>query len=62
MGKLGWFRFIPHIQIYTLYSINRSIMKHNKKNIKLFDNFDWAALGIAACGVVILINVIMGVM
>ena len=37
-------------------------MKHNKKNIKLFDNFDWAALGIAACGVVILINVIMGVM
>ncbi len=29
-------------------------------NIKLFDNFDWAALGIAACGVVILIKVIVG--
>ena len=33
-----------------------------KPDIKLFDNFDWAALGIAACGIVILINVIMGVM
>ena len=29
-------------------------------SIKLFDNFDWAALGIAACGVVILIKVIVG--
>ena len=29
---------------------------------KLLDNFDWAALGIAACGIVLLINVIMGVM
>ena len=28
--------------------------------IKLLDNFDWAALGIAACGVVILIKVIVG--
>ena len=33
-----------------------------KPDIKLFDNFDWAALGIAACGIVLLINVIMGVM
>jgi hypothetical protein len=29
-------------------------------NIKLFDNFDWAALGIAACGVVLLIAIITG--
>ena len=29
-------------------------------SIKLFDNFDWAALGIAACGVVLLIKVIVG--
>ena len=33
-----------------------------KPDIRLFDNFDWAALGIAACGIVLLINVIMGVM
>ena len=31
-------------------------------SIKLLDNFDWAALGIAACGIVLLIYVIMGVM
>ena len=29
-------------------------------SIKLFDNFDWAALGIAACGIVLLIKVIVG--
>ena len=33
-----------------------------KEDIKLLDTFDWAALGIAAVGIVILINVIMGVM
>ena len=33
-----------------------------EEDIRLLDNFDWAALGVAACGVVILINVIMGVM
>ena len=31
-------------------------------SIKLFDNFDWVALGIAACGVVLLIKVIIGSM
>ena len=31
-----------------------------KPNIKLFDNFDWAAMGIAACGVVFLIVIITG--
>ena len=31
-----------------------------KEDIRLFDNFDWAALGIAAVGVVILIKVIVG--
>ena len=33
-----------------------------KPDIRLFDTFDWAAIGVAACGIVILINVIMGVM
>ena len=33
-----------------------------KPDIRLFDTFDWAALGIAACGIVLLINIIMGVM
>jgi len=36
-------------------------MKNNKE-IKLLDKFDWAAIGIAACGVILLINVIIGVM
>ena len=31
-----------------------------KEDIRLFDNFDWAALGIAAVGIVILIKVIVG--
>ena len=29
-------------------------------NIKLFNNFDWTALGIAACGIVFLIAIITG--
>ncbi len=29
-------------------------------NIKLFNNFDWTALGIAACGIVLLIAIITG--
>ena len=33
-----------------------------KPDIRLFDTFDWAAIGVAACGVIILINIIMGVM
>ena len=31
-----------------------------KEEKKLFDNFDWAALGIAACGVVLLIAIMTG--
>ena len=31
-----------------------------KPDIRLLDNFDWAALGIAACGVVLLIAIITG--
>ena len=30
-----------------------------KEDIRLFDNFDWAALGIAACGVVLFIHLII---
>ena len=96
MGKLGWFRFIPHIQIYTLNIINSRMMEqyiarelkedikyliqkvtelnnkqinnkmdnkevNNKKNnrIKLFDNFDWAAIGVAAVGVVLFIHLVI---
>ena len=28
-------------------------------NIKLFYNFDWAAIGIAACGVVVFIHLVV---
>jgi len=31
-----------------------------KETIRLFDRFDWVALGIAAVGVVILIKIIVG--
>ena len=31
-----------------------------KEDIRLFDKFDWAAMGIAACGVIILIKIIVG--
>ena len=30
-----------------------------KPDIRLFDNFDWAALGIAACGVVLFIHLVI---
>ena len=33
--------------------------KKNNNSIKLFDNFDWAAMGIAACGVVLFIHLIV---
>ena len=33
--------------------------KKNNNRIKLFDRFDWAAIGIAACGVVLLIHLIV---
>jgi len=36
------------------------MMMDKKEKQRLFDRFDWAALGIAACGVVILIKVIVG--
>ena len=32
---------------------------NNNKDIKLLDNFDWAAVGIAACGVVLLIHLVI---
>ena len=36
-------------------------MKKKKEDInKLLDNFDWAAIGIGACGVVLLILIITG--
>ena len=38
----------------------RMMMDNKKEKQKLFDRFDWAALGIAACGVVLLIAIITG--
>jgi len=32
-----------------------------RPNIKLFDRFDWAAIGIAACGVIFILNIIWGI-
>ena len=33
--------------------------KKNNNRIKLFDRFDWAAIGIAVCGVVLFIHLIV---
>ena len=33
--------------------------KKNNNRIKLFNDFDWAAIGIAACGVVLVIHLIV---
>ena len=32
---------------------------NNNKDIRLFDKFDWAAIGVAACGVVLFIHLII---
>ena len=51
--------------IKTMYENKETIGDYPlnaKTDIRLFDNFDWSALGIAACGIILLINVIMGVM
>ena len=32
-----------------------------KPDIRLFDRFDWTAIGIAACGVIFLINILWGI-
>ena len=32
-----------------------------KPDIKLFDKFDWAAIGIAACGIVFFIHLLWGI-
>ena len=55
--------------IKRIAELNEKIEKVNKmdinkkkinKDIKLLDNFDWVALGLAAVGVVILIKIIVG--
>ena len=62
-------RMIKHKEnikdIKTMYEHKETIGDYPvnaKPDIRLFDTFDWAAIGVAACGIVILINVIMGVM
>ena len=44
-----------HKEIIGDYPLNA------KPDIRLFDRFDWAALGIAACGVILLINILWGI-
>ena len=36
---------------------NKEVKKNNR--IKLFDNFDWAAIGVAAVGVVLFIHLVI---
>ena len=48
--------------IKTMYEHKETIGDYPvnaKPDIRLFDNFDWAALGIAACGVVLFIHLII---
>ena len=47
---------------YSHWTVSISFFNKMKNKIKLLDRFDWAAIGIAACGVILLINVIIGVM
>ena len=35
------------------------LVRMKKEKIKLLDNIDWAAIGIAACGVVLFIHLII---
>ena len=42
-----------HKEVIVDYPLNA------KPDIRLFDNFDWAALGMAACGVVLFIHLIL---
>ena len=49
--------------IKTMYEHKETIGDYPvnaKPDIRLFDNFDWAALGIAACGIVLFIHLILG--
>ena len=32
---------------------------NNNKDIKLFDRFDWAAIGVAACGIILFIHLVI---
>ena len=51
--------------IKTMYELKEVIGDYPlnaKPDIRLFDNFDWAALGIAACGVVLFIHLILNYM
>ena len=44
-----------HKEIIGDYPLNA------KPDIRLFDRFDWTALGIAACGIIFLINILWGI-
>ena len=49
--------------IKTMYEHKETIGDYPvnaKPDIRLFDRFDWTALGIAACGIVLLIAIITG--
>ena len=49
--------------IKTMYEHKETIGDYPvnaKPDIRLFDRFDWTAMGIAACGIVLLIAIITG--
>ena len=43
----------------TIMNIKKNINNNKEDDIKLFDNFDWAAMGVAACGIVVFIHLVV---
>ena len=40
-------------------NIKKNINNNKEDDIKLFDNFDWAAMGVAAVGIVVFIHLVV---
>ena len=43
----------------TIMNIKKNINNNKEDDIKLFDNFDWAAMGVAAVGIVVFIHLVV---
>ena len=39
--------------------VNNKMDKKKKNIIKLLDKFDWAAIGVAACGIILFIHLVI---
>ena len=39
--------------------VNNKMDKKKKNIIKLLDRFDWAAIGVAACGIILFIHLVI---